>query len=245
MKYQQGKEFTVIKLFFLVVLVGSMLDARENPFFHETDLEQLPYTSNADRNLPPLKRAAISLPSKARTIEKVTVAYKTLNGAIEEKSIELGNSIDWHLPIFISQNYIISETRRKINTKLVKKIKKQKNKKAKISKKIDNTVQTDNKAYKIIGKRSYITFSSLGRNLKITTANKMMRDFLLVKPHRLVLDFKKGSDVKAYIKKNPDNVFRLIKIGNHEKYFRVVIELDGYYRYKVTQTSDGYILKLQ
>ena len=94
----------MIKIVVLIVLFFYTLQARENPFFFDSSLKQFPYTSNSDKNLPPLKRAAITLPSKARIIEKVTVSYKTLDGSVEEKSIILGNSIDWHLPIFISQS---------------------------------------------------------------------------------------------------------------------------------------------
>ncbi|MEA1955259.1 MAG: AMIN domain-containing protein [Campylobacterota bacterium] len=238
----------MIKTIFLVFLVFFTLQARENPFFHETNLEQLPYTSNEDMNLPPLRRAAISLPSTARTIEKVTVTYKTLNGAIEEKSIELGNSVDWHLPIFISQNYVVSETKTRKKT-VYKPIKKEKKvikevKKREVVKEIKNQIIT-NEIYKVIGKRKYITFSSLNNKLKLTTDNELLRDFLLVKPHRLVLDFKKDSTAGTYIKKNPNNPFKVIKIGSHEKYFRVVIELDGYYRYKLEKTLNGYIIELK
>ena len=62
-------------------------------------------TSNFTTTLDPLKRATLTLPSTARTIESVTIKYKNLDGSISEVSEELGNSVDWHLPIFISQNY--------------------------------------------------------------------------------------------------------------------------------------------
>jgi len=215
----------MIKIIILVVLFFCTLQARENPFFFESGLKQLPYTSNTDKSLPPLKRAAITLPSKARIIEKVTVSYKTLDGSVEEKSIILGNSIDWHLPIFISQNYVISEQKKN-------KIYKPKQK------------ATDTKFIEIT-KKQYITFLSSEKRLKLITKSKKIRDFLLVKPHRIVIDFKKKSEILSYIKKNPKNIFKKITIGNHDGYYRVVIELDGYYRYSIKDIQNGYMIFLK
>jgi len=234
----------MIKLIILVISLLCSLEARENPFFFESNLKQLPYTSNTDENLPPLHRAAVTLPSKARTIEKVTVTYKTLNGSVEEKSIVLGNSIDWHIPIFISQNYTVSETTKHIHTK-----KSNTPKKAHITVKKQNTSKlntvTKQTKFTEIAKRQYIKFLSFNKKLKIVTKSTKIRDFLLVKPHRIVIDFQKSSDVLSFKKNNPNNIFKKIVIGNHDKYYRVVIELDGYYRYKINKIDDGYLISLQ
>ncbi len=222
------------KVIIFSLLFLSSLESRENPFFPKEGLEDIPYTTNIERSIPPLKRAAISLPSKARTIEKVTVTYKTLDGSLETKSIILENSIDWHLPLFISQNYDPNESN-SIKTKNINKPT------------IKSVEQNQKENFKVIAQRNYITFSSLGKELKITSKNTIIRDFLLVKPHRIVLDFKKTTDsaLRPYVKENQDEVFRVIRIGNHSGYYRVVIELDGYYRYKLKQLSDGYIFSLE
>jgi len=234
----------MIKMVVLVVLFFYTLQARENPFFFDSSSKQLPYTSNADKNLPPLKRAAITLPSKARTIEKVTISYKTLDGSVEEKSIILGNSIDWHLPIFVSQNYTASESRKKNNTKIrYKKPNLEPKKQTKIIK--SNLQTTTTTTFQEIAKRQYIKFLSFDKKLKLITKSKKMRDFLLVKPHWIVIDFKGYSNISSYIKKNPNNIFKEIKIGEHDGYYRVVIELDGYYRYTITEISEGYIISLK
>ena len=189
----------MIKVIVLIVLFIYTLQARENPFFFESNLKQLPYTSNADKNLPPLKRAAITLPSKARTIEKVVVTYKILDGSIEEKSITLGNSIDWHLPIFISQNYVISESNKKVFIKNKKPILKK-------NTKYTNSIDVNPTKFIKIAKRQYITFLSSNKTLKLITKSKKIRDFLLVKPHRIVIDFKKRLEILAYVKKNPKKI---------------------------------------
>ena len=97
----------------------------------------------------------------------------------------------------------------------------------------------------MIASRGYIKFLALNKNLKLITKSKKIRDFLLVEPHRIVIDFKKYTDIISYKKKNPNNIFKLIKIGDHNGYYRVVIELDGYYKYKIRKTDFGYLVSLQ
>ncbi len=72
----------------------------------------------------------------------------------------------------------------------------------------------------------------------------MLRNFLLVNPHRIVMDFKRDTDIRSYIKKYPKDIFRSVRIGGHKGYYRVVVELDGHYRYSMKKTSDGYVIKL-
>jgi len=100
----------MIKVFVLVFLMILSLHARENPFFPAAGEADIPFTSNAAMHLEPLKRAALSLPSTARTIESITVKYKNLDGSLSTKTEKLGNRVDWHLPLFISQNINASQS---------------------------------------------------------------------------------------------------------------------------------------
>jgi hypothetical protein len=212
-----------MKLFLVILLIFLTLQARENPFFPLVSEKDIPYTSNEKRNISKLKRVAISLPSQARVIKKVTIEYKNLDGSIENKSIELENLIDWHLPIFISQNFI------------------QEQQKNSITKKKDIT----NLSFKEVAKIKFAKFEILQNRLKITTTDNCLRDFLLVQPHRIVIDFKRDSNMKSYLKKIQNSVFTKIRIGNHNGYYRVVIELDGYYKYKLKTKKDGYLIILR
>ncbi len=211
--------FLLLSLFILVTL-----NARENPFFASSGEKDIPFTSNENRTKLPLKRATISLPAQARVLQKVTLEYQNLDGSIEKKSIELDNAVDWHLPVFISQSY--NEEEKNNTTKL----------KRKISKKTDN--------YNEIASNKYVKFYSSNKTLKVVTEDKLLRSFLLVNPHRIVLDFKRDSNMKSYSKNIPKNIFTKVRIGNHDGYYRVVIELDGLYRYKVHKTDTGYRILL-
>ncbi len=203
------------------------LEARENPFFPSEGEKDLPYTSNSSANLPELKRASLSLPSHARVIKKVTVEYESLDASLETKEIELNHSVDWHLPIFISQSFSQDEAEPK--TKKV----------------IKEVVEKKKDVYKKIASIQHAKFFVFKNHLKIITEDKLIRNFLLAQPHRIVLDFKRESSLKTYIKNMQNSVFTKIRVGNHDGYYRVVIELDGYYRYKLHNQADGCLITLQ
>ncbi|PHS56587.1 MAG: AMIN domain-containing protein [Sulfurimonas sp.] len=209
----------MIRISWILFLLFIFLDARQNPFFPSSGEEDTPYTSNEDRSKSPLKRATINIPSQARLIQKVTIEFKNLDGSIESQSIELDNTVDWHLPIFISQSY----------TK-VKDIKDKELKKKEFIK---------------LSSMKFASFYSHKKSLKILTDDKLIRNFLLTKPHRIVVDFEKDASLKYMNKTNANNVFSKIRVANHDGYYRVVIELDGYYRYKMKKISNGYLFKLR
>jgi len=215
----------MIKVLLLVYVYSLLLQARENPFFPIDSAQDIPFTSNQVRKLPMLKRATVTLPSTARTIESVTVVYKNLDGSIAHKKILIQNSIDWHLPVFISQNYNESNDNITVKKREVKQAKKVK--------------------YKKIASLKFISFYAKKNRLKILTKDKLLRNFLLVKPHRIVCDFKRDTDIRSFIKRaNEKSLFTKIRVGTHKGYYRVVIELDGYYSYHLNHIPDGYMIKL-
>lgn len=209
----------MIKILLLTLLLITQSYTRENPFFPMEGEKDIPYSSNVNRSLPVLKSASVTLPAQARVLESITINFKNLDGSQESKSLDLDNSIDWHLPIFISQSYP--------SQKHNKKIKKSTNK------------------FKVVASIKYATFYTSDKTMKIITNDRLIRHFLLVKPHRIVLDFKKDAKLGAYIKSNKNSIFKKIRIGNHSGYYRVVVELDGYYRYHLKSLANGLILQLQ
>lgn len=224
----------MIKVLFVVLLLLTSLVARENPFFPSSGEKDIPLTSNLDTTLAPLKRATLTLPSSARVIEGVTVNYRSLDGSRHSESIELDNSIDWHLPIFVSQSYLNEEQK-----VITPKKKKAKTAKAKI-------VSNKKSSYKKIAGIKLISFYSKEKKLKLITKDTIIRNFLLVKPHRIVCDFKRDTNIKSYVKNiTKGSRFTKIRVGNHDGYYRVVIELDGHYRYSTRDTDSGYIFELK
>lgn len=97
--------------------------------------------------------------------------------------------------------------------------------------------------YKKVASLRFISFYVSGQNLKIITKDKLLRNFKLVKPDRIALDFQRDADFRTYTFK-AKGAFKKITLGNHEHYYRVVIELDGRYIYKVKKIDKGYKLEL-
>ncbi|MCF6330777.1 MAG: AMIN domain-containing protein [Sulfurimonas sp.] len=210
----------MIKIFVISLILVFSLQARQNPFFPSVGEQDLTQTSNKDTSVPLLKRAAIKLPSRARVLKKVSVTYKSLDGSIETKSIDLNKAVDWHLPIFISQSM------GEVSTKEIPK------KQKKIS-------------YKQIFKSKHLSFYKNSKELKIITNDKVIRNFLLASPHRIVIDFKRSTNLKSIIKNIDKSIFKKISLGTHKDYYRAVVELDGKYRYKMEKISNGYLFKLR
>ncbi|MBA1437601.1 MAG: AMIN domain-containing protein [Epsilonproteobacteria bacterium] len=212
----------MIRLLIVLALFCFYVDARENPFFPVVQKE-VELTSNQVQTQPPLKQASISLPSTARSIESVTISYKNLDGSIQEKKVDLQNSIDWHLPIFISQSYLRDSAEKKISAKLHKKA---------------------NTKYKTVAKLPFISFKVQQNRILLVTKDKMLRSFLLVRPHRIVSDFQRETDIRSYVKKIPKGSVAQVRVGTHKGYYRVVIELDGSYRYTYKKMKNGYLFTL-
>ena len=221
----------MVKVLFVALLLLTSLGARENPFFPSSGEKDIPLTSNIKSDLTPLKRATLSLPSTARVIEGVTVNYRSLDGSRHTQSIELDNSVDWHLPIFISQSYTNEEQKVTVPKKKITKAKKPAKKAS---------------SYKKIAGIKLISFYSKDKKLKLITKDTIIRNFLLVQPHRIVCDFKRDTNIKSYVKEMEKNsLFTKIRVGNHKGYYRVVIELDGHYRYTTKDIKDGYLFELK
>lgn len=199
-------------------MVVLLLQARENPFFPAKGEVDTPLTTNQKSVISPLKQASLELPSTARIVERVIVEYKNLDGSLAKKSITLGNSIDWHLPLFVSQSYTHV-------AKMHKSVKAQSH---------------------LLATLKFISLYENKKRLKFITQDKMIRDFLLVKPHRIVCDFQRDIDIRSYKKviKREGSSVKSIRVGNHKGYYRVVVELDGLYSYKTHKIANGYSFQL-
>jgi len=212
------------RVFTIILFMALSLFARENPFFPSTGEVDIPLSTNETINIDPLQRATVLLPSTARVIESITIKYKNLDGSLEEKTELLNNTVDWHLPLFISQNINEGEGPSQTSSTLTKKKKIKKEK------------------FQRLAGLKFISLHERKNELKIVTKDKMLRNFLLTKPHRIVCDFKRDIDIRSYEKMMPEkSIVKRVRLGNHKGYYRVVIELDGYYRYKVKDLKNGYV----
>ncbi len=207
------------KILLLLTLLLSLSAARENPFFPAEGIKVLDVTSNKTANFDPLKRAAITLPDSARVLKEVTIRYQNLDGSIDSRILSLENSVDWHLPIFISQSYGSNET-------------------------VQKTIsQKQTKNYISVASFKEIKFLQSGKSIKIETKDKLLRHFMMIKPHRIVMDFERATDFRSKTEKVNKAPLKSIRLGNHDGYYRAVIELDGQYKYKLGKEAGAIIVR--
>lgn len=201
-----------MRLLFLFFLTCVLVYGRDNPFFPADPNEKQMPTTNRPENLKPFTTQQISLPNSARAIKAIIIRYQNLDGSISNEELELNNQVDWHEPFIISQG------------------------KAPTAKKIKELTKS-----KAINTK-YITFVPSENSLRLITKDKMLRNFMLTSPYRIVMDFSRDTSFKPqeYLLSEPP--FKSVRIGNHDKYYRVVIELDGQYRYTLQSTANDYTI---
>ncbi len=201
-----------MRLLLLFFLTFALLNGRDNPFFPTDPNEKQMPTSNKIENLKPFTAQQISLPSSARTIKGLVIHYQNMDGSMASEALELNNQIDWHKPLILSHDTSPSQKSSKEETK-------------------SKHIETE-----------YINFIPSGKTLKLVTKDKMLRNFMLTLPYRIVMDFARDTSFKP--KEYPLNTppFERIRLGNHDKYYRVVVELDGQYGYTLNVSANDYTI---
>ena len=101
--------------------------------------------------------------------------------------------------------------------------------------------KSSEKEVKFLG---FISFLAHEKELNIITKAKNLKHFAYEK-NKIVLDFAKPPrSFKTRNLKLENDTFKNVIIGWHDKYFRVVLELDKMHKYKLETTENGYVLKL-
>ena len=101
--------------------------------------------------------------------------------------------------------------------------------------------KSSEKEVKFLG---FVSFLTHEKELNIVTKAKNLKHFAYEK-NKIVLDFAKPPrSFKTRNLKLENETFKNVIIGWHDKYFRVVLELDKIHKYKLEATENGYVLKL-
>ncbi len=78
----------------------------------------------------------------------------------------------------------------------------------------------------------------------IQTKDKLIREFFLADPFRLVMDFKRNTNFLTIKKTIKNSYIKKIVVGSHSGFYRIVIYFDAKYSYKIKKISDGVIVEL-
>ncbi|WP_107945831.1 AMIN domain-containing protein [Campylobacter concisus] len=101
--------------------------------------------------------------------------------------------------------------------------------------------KSSEKEVKFLG---FVSFLTHEKELNIVTKAKNLKHFAYEK-NKIVLDFAKPPrSFKTRNLKLENETFKNVIIGWHDKYFRVVLELDKMHKYKLEAAENGYMLKL-
>lgn len=201
-----------MRLLLLVCIMIIPLLGRDNPFFPSDPTKQQTPTTNRVENLKPFTTQTLSLPNSARAVKKISITYLNLDGSISSEELELNNAIDWHKPFVVTQKSSTQE----------------------------DVIKTPDKRKTI--NANFIQFEQSNRSITIETKDKMLRHFMLTSPHRIVLDFSRDTSFKPKRFDLAGVPFKQIRMGNHDKYYRVVLELDGVYKYKLQTRKETYTI---
>ncbi len=102
-------------------------------------------------------------------------------------------------------------------------------------------IKSNEKEVKFLG---FVSFLAHEKELNIITKAKNLKHFAYEK-NKIVLDFAKPPrSFKTRNLKLENETFKNVIIGWHDKYFRVVLELDKMHKYKLEAAENGYVLKL-
>lgn len=224
-----------MKLLFILTFFSLLLFSRDNPFFPIEGEDDLPLASNVVEHFDSLNTQEMILPDSARLLKKVTLTYQNLDGSIDNKELLLNNSLDWHLPVKIFQGERVEE---KLEKESIVKVTPQKSvvKKSSEVKKVEK--------FEKVYHYKFVKFYQMGRFMQVATYDELIRKMVLVNPHRIVLDFKRDAIFLTREKELKSKFYKVIRLGNHDGYYRIVLELDGKYHYKLLKKSYGYLVEV-
>ena len=168
-----------------------------------------------EKRIAPFVKEDINLPSTARIIKEIEIKYQNIDGTIDVKKVNLDKGIDWHFPLTLTQEGAIKEKKKESKTK----------------------------KYKIADYDFYVR----GKNLYIYSDTDIVRNFALSEPYRICIDFEKS---ESEIAKNSSldvnqKYFRNVEIGTHRDFYRIIITLDGQYRYSLKKDRRGVLIDLE
>lgn len=192
----------------LSLLLLLPLSARENPFFTAKPSEIKTVTSNIPDSKPQLTSASYTLPNQARILKEVTFTIQNIDGSIEKRTMQIDQSIDWHRSLTISQSNHTA-TAPLLN---------------------NNGASSAN--------FGFIRFDTKGKYMSIKTTDQLVRHFVLSSPNRIILDFKRNTAFQSTEKELNSAPFLNVSLGNHGKFARVTITLDGRYNYVLNKTGE-------
>lgn len=249
-----------MRFFILVMFFLSFFYGRENPFKPvDSYKEQKAKATNIVRQYDDFEKKEFTLPNSARVLKYLKVGYQALDGSIQEKKIDINKAIDWHEPLVTTtKNSLITPAplvalEEKLKTKpiLEKKSpkppkKREKSLHVKKIKKADKQkiTQKSESEKKEFSFQDFITFSTHNKQLIIQSNDSLIRDFIITKPHKIALDFKRQNSFYTKTIQIDSAPYKSVTMGSHKNFYRASFLLDGPYTYTIHKEGKKVIINL-
>jgi len=206
--------------YFLVIfiLLGISLLARDNPFEPVKSFSETGKAVYKEDTIKEFSSIDIQLPSSARILKKVEFHFQNLDGSVQSKSVKIDKKVDWQDKLVVQ----------KLLDKNPAPIKAEKRSRK-----------------KTINFKDVLLIEIDGKSIHLKTKDIKIRDFLITKPHKIIVDFKREISFYTQTYNLKKRYFTSIRIGKHSGYYRVAIELDGKYVYSKKKTKEGYLFILR
>lgn len=202
------------KIILALIFLSLILLARDNPFKPVVSSHNFGKATNISKTYQSLKVEKFKLPSSSRVLQKVKFEILNVDGSISEVSFDINKKVDWHKKIILSNIPLKFENK---------------------PKKIEP---------KLLKPFKFLTILIDKNKLLLKTKDTLVRQLFFARPYKIAIDLKRDVSFYTKIIKLAKLPFTKIVIGNHEKFYRVVLTLDGKYRYKIKKNSNGYLVEL-
>ena len=239
-----------MKYTLFLAFLATILMARENPFVPSGVAKSDINSTNIITKPKDFTSLNINLPSDARELSHISVHYKSVDGSIKTKNYEIDSSIDWHDTLVLAKQQAPQTTQKEMldvsvttgepggTTKPAKSIT------------LSDAPQVSaisapslESALETFDFANLFQISIFSSKIVINTNDMLLKSY--DDGSRIVLDFKKsGGDFLTKSVDFKNVVLKKMIIGSHQKFYRVVLQLDKKYKYSIRQNSDNYTIWL-
>ncbi len=235
-----------VYLFCLLCCFTSLVLARENPFSIALDPMDTGRTTHVKDTRVDFNGTQFTFPSSARILKSVSIVFQNLDGSISEEILAVDQTIDWHNPLLIyAKKPEIPTKSETLPESLAKEPEAKKSETIPTISMPKVIAQVEEKPEsKMLGEG--VGVEVVDNRIMIYTKDVKVRDFLINKPFKVVVDFQ--SSKEAFSTKSVDfskPPFVSATLGNHEGFYRMAIVLDGHYRYDIARVDGGYSITLK
>lgn len=229
--------------YLLACLLSLLAFGRDNPFISTTVADS--NTTNIITKLADFSQTSVNLPSDARELEAVVVVYKSVDGSLKQKRVEIGASFDWRDTIYISR-----QATPKNGEVLDVSVTAHGN----ATEPMNITNLTEGPPLEALATPSLEAplasadivagkINAYANKIVIATPDLLLKSY--DKGTHIVLDFEKKSKFLTHSRDfGKASPLRRATVGSHGKFYRVVLELDKKYKYSIRQNSSSYTIWL-